>query len=345
MSRSPTYGRNRRASPPRLTGLLLALGLVTAACAGAGTPPSTTSPTSTGTVVVDAGAEPVGPVGTATIHEDGWTTPIKLGFNDEGWEDSPYLTRDGRSLIFFYHPWPNLATAGDELTELILADPEGAAAQGLDGALYVSDRPFSDKRLHPVSADGSPAFECCAAVDARGRLFYVSNRAAWEQGADVTPGIYLDGRLLDIEVEGQPDNPYWCELRDELWFDCPSDGDLCVMRRASAQGFAGPVEKAPYPVNAANREAVQDSQAFLTDDCDTLYLTSNRDDPDRLQIYRLYRLDEDGDEWSDPELFISAPTHVAELSMTADGTELAFAQVFWREDGTPGIDIYWARRR
>jgi|Deesub1362A_J573_1020465.scaffolds.fasta_scaffold01030_8 hypothetical protein len=30
--------------------------------------------------------------------------------------------------------------------------------------------------------------------------------------------------------------------------------------------------------------------------------------------------------------------------MTADGAELVFAQVFWREDGTPGIDIYYSRR-
>jgi len=43
-------------------------------------------------------------------------------------------------------------------------------------------------------------------------------------------------------------------------------------------------------------------------------------------------------------LFISNETPIAELSMTADGTELTFAQIFWREDGTPGINIYYSRR-
>ncbi len=106
------------------------------------------------------------------------------------------------------------------------------------------------------------------------------------------------------------------------------------------------MELAPYPVNARDYERVQDSQAFLTDDCQTLYITSNRGnlDLDLIQIYRLRRLDPVEQVWSEPELFISSPAPIAELSMTADGSELVFAQIFWREDGTPGIDIYYSRR-
>ncbi len=320
--------------------VLASLAVVAAACS-APEPANPTSSTVAGT------SEPVGSPGTAVIHEEGWSTPIELGFNDDGWEDSPYLTRDGGALIFFYHPWPDLVTTEAELTELILADPEGAVAKGLDGALYVSPWPFETKQRHPVSADGSPALECCAYLSSDGQIFYVSNRRAWEEMADLPEGVYLDGRLLDIGGGAAPSNPHWNEAHDELWFDCPGDTDVCVMRHASAQGFAGPVEKAPYPVNARDIDIVQDSQVFLTDDGDTMYLTSSRDQPELgiTAIYRLRRLDEDGYEWSEPELFISADAQVAELSMTADGSELAFAQIFWREDGTPGIDIFWAQKR
>ncbi len=331
----------RRRSPRSV--VLTVCAVVVAACAQTGGSTTTTDTTSTTT---GAGGEPVGEPGTAVIHEKGWSTPIRLGFNDDGWEDSPYLTRDGSTLLFFYHPWPDLVTTEAELTELILADPEAAVSQGLDGALYVSRRPFATRELHPVSADGSPAVECCPYLSSDGRLFYVSNRRAWEEMADLPEGVYLDGRLLDIGGE-PPSNPHWDEVHDELWFDCPGDTDVCVMRQAAAQGFSGPVEKAPYPVNARDPATVQDSQVFLTDDGNTMYLTSSRDHPDLgiTRIYRLRRLDEDGYEWSEPELFISADTPVAELSMTADGTELAFAQIFWRDDGSPGIDIYWAQRR
>lgn len=30
--------------------------------------------------------------------------------------------------------------------------------------------------------------------------------------------------------------------------------------------------------------------------------------------------------------------------MTADGTELVFAQIFWHDGGTPGIDIYYSHK-
>ncbi|MDQ7029803.1 MAG: hypothetical protein Q9O62_08515 [Ardenticatenia bacterium] len=288
---------------------------------------------------------PTGEPGSARIHEPGWSTPIKLSFNDDGWEDSPYITRDGSQILFFYHPFPDLVTTVDELTEYVVAHPQEAEAQGLDGKIYVSDRPFTSRRVHPISQDGSPALECCPYVSPSGELFYVSNRRSWELMKDVPVSIYRDGERLDLRTDQAVDNPHYCPARDELWFDCPSDANLCVMRNAAATGFQGQVTVAPYPVNARD-DRVQDSQAFLTDDCQTLYITSSRDFPDlgRTQIYRLRRLDEEGLQWSGPELFINSETLVAEVSMTADGTELVFAQVFWREDGTPGIDIYYSRK-
>ena len=289
---------------------------------------------------------PEGEPGTARIHEPGWSRPVKLAFNDDGWEDSPYITRDGRQILFFYHPFPDLITAAEPLTEYVVSYPQEAEAQGLDGKIYVSDRPFTARRVHPISQDGSPALECCPYLDPEGNLWYTSNRRSWELKKGVPTGIYRNGEWLDLGTGGEESNPHYCAARDELWFDCPGDANLCVMRNAAATGFRGPVELAPYPVNARDYERVQDSQAFLTDDCNTLYITSSRDYPDLelFQIYRLHRLDEEGRQWGEPELFISNETPIAELSMTADGRELVFAQIFWREDGTPGIDIYYSRK-
>ena len=325
---------------------LLFIILILAACGGGEVeiPPTATPAPPTTPAARDV--YPEGEPGTAVIHEPGWTTPIKLPFNDDGWEDSPYITRDGRQILFFYHPLPDLATQVGPLTDYIVNNPEEAEANGMDGKIYVSDRPFTSRRVHPISQDGSPALECCPYLTTTGDLFYASTRRSWELMRDEPTAVYRNGEWLDLIPGAEADNPHYCEAKDELWFDCPSDANLCVMRDAAASGFRGEVALAPYPVNARDVDKIQDSQAFLTDDCNTLYITSSRDYPDLelIQIYRLQRLDEAGNEWSEPELFISNETPIAELSMTSDGRELTFAQIFWRDDGTPGIDIYYSRK-
>ncbi|RMG85748.1 MAG: hypothetical protein D6712_08925 [Chloroflexi bacterium] len=287
---------------------------------------------------------PEGEAGTAIIHEAGWTRPIKLPFNDDGWEDSPYITRDGSQIIFFYHPYPDLITAAETLTEEILADPQSAVERGIDGKLYISPRPFTERYIHPISQDDSPALECCAYISQSGDLFYNSTRRSFELGESAPVTVYLNGERLDFHTGDYEGNPHYCDALDELWFDCPGDENLCIMRDAAAQDFQGEITLAPYPINAEPYEEIQDSQAFLTDDCMTLYITSDRAERGNIDIYRLERLDEEGQQWSEPQLFISNETPIAELSMTADGRELIFAQIFWRDDGSPGIDIYYSRK-
>ncbi len=287
---------------------------------------------------------PEGEAGTAIIHEAGWMRPIKLPFNDDGWEDSPYITRDGSQIIFFYHPYPDLISAAEAITEEILADPQSAVARGIDGKLYISPRPFTERYIHPISQDDSPALECCAYLSQSGDLFYNSTRRSFELGESAPVTIYRNGERLDFQTGDTEGNPHYCDALDELWFDCPGDENLCVMENAAAQDFQGEFILAPYPINAEAYETVQDSQAFLTDDCMTLYITSDRAQIGNLDIYRLERLAPEGQQWSAPQLFISNETPIAELSMTADGRELIFAQIFWREDGSPGIDIYYSRK-
>ena len=287
---------------------------------------------------------PTGEPGTATIHEPGWDVPIKLAFNDDGWEDSPYITRDGAAVIFFYHPFPDLLTGEDDITEIILSDPERAVALGIDGKLYQSPRPFETKTVHPISDNDHPSLECCLYISLAGDFYYGSTRESFEQGRGVPVTVYRNGTRLDFGTGGEEANPHYCDARDEMWFDCPGDENLCVMREAMKNDFKGVVTLAPFPLNAEPSVLIEDAQAYLTDDCNTLYFTSNRDSPEGIiGIYRSHRIGEFG--WSDPEPFITAPTPVAELSMTADGTELVFAQIFWREDGGAGLDIYYSRKR
>nr|WP_290667951.1 hypothetical protein [Ardenticatena sp.] len=55
---------------------------------------------------------PTGEPGTARIHEPGWQTPLELAFNDDGWEDSPYITRDGSRILFFYYIVQHVMNSG-----------------------------------------------------------------------------------------------------------------------------------------------------------------------------------------------------------------------------------------
>ena len=122
-----------------------------------------------------------------------------------------------------------------------------------------------------------------------------------------------------------------------MWFDCPGDKNICVMKNAKASDFKDEVELAPAPINLNGA----DSQPFLTDDGQTLYFTSDRDGG----ILAIYKSMRQGGGWSEPVKFISDPSGVAEVSITADGKEMVFAQLFWRGDGTPGLDIYYSYKR
>ncbi len=287
---------------------------------------------------------PRGEPGPARILEPGWSQPIKLRFNDGGWEDSPYITRDGSRILFFYHPWPDLIAPGvaDKLTEYVISHPQEAIAKGLDGKIYVSPRPFEKKTVHPISRNKTyPTADTAPYLAISGALYYNSTKESFVRGKGVPVTVYRNGKRLDFGTGADESNPHYCAALDELWFDCPGDQNLCIMARAKASGFKGPVQRAPHPINARNWRTVADAQAFLTDDCKTLYFSSDRKGG-ILKIYRTRRLGRD--RWSPPELFVDGPLPVAELSMTADGRELIFSQVTWKGKGGT-IDIYYARRR
>lgn len=278
----------------------------------------------------------------ATIHEPGWSTPIKLGFNDAGWEDSPYITRDGSRILFFYHPWPDLAEPGkiEELTEYVLSNQQEAIQSGLDGKIYVSYPPFNEREIHPVSQSKIyPTADSSAYISESGDIFYVSNKESYLQKAGVPVTVYRNGQRLDFGTGEDEGNPHYCEALDEIWFDCPSDQNICIMKDAQKNGFQAGFQMAPSPINHLLTD-VTDFQPFLTDDCQTLYFSSTRGEDRLIAIYKTTR---EGDSWSEPVVFISHPGGVAELSMTSDGDEMIFVQVFWQDYDSPRTDIWYSK--
>lgn len=63
---------------------------------------------------------------------------------------------------------------------MVVNTPAEAVAQGVDGKLYVSPRPFISRYVPPISDNDSPALECCASISRSGDLFYVTNRESFE---------------------------------------------------------------------------------------------------------------------------------------------------------------------
>ena len=286
-----------------------------------------------------------GKKGTAEILEGKWSTPVALdfGFEQPGWPDSPYITRDGSQIMLFWYPEPRLADpkVADEVNTFLVMNADEVIEKGW-GGIYVSDRPFTSHDLHPTTkARKYSATRACPYIAKDGALWYCSTEESFVQQKAVPPAMYRDGKRIPLTTaspdEGNPDH---CDAIDLLVFDCPGDERLCFMPDAKKNGFKGPSELAS--INQ-NREGSVDSIAFLTDDCKELYFTSNRKD-DVLAIYKTERLDEKGLEWSEPTEFIKGKggNFVAELSMTADKRELVFSQVSWLENGDPFMETYYS---
>ncbi len=256
----------------------------------------------------------------------GWSTPVKFGLNDAGWEDSPYLARDGKTLYFFYHP------GSDFITKLDDALKEGALKGHFDGRIYTSPHPFTTKQLHPVSVPDLVT-EAGPYVSTSGDLYYHANNRRVELGREAPESIYKNGTRLDLGTGGPETNPHYCDAMEELYFDA-GDQDVLVYKDGKATLL-------PPPINLPN---TQDFQPFLTDDCRTMYFTSGRGSGAAwLAIYRSQRLGPF--DWSEPELVVSHPDGVGEVSMSADGRQMAFAQLARAADGGGRIGIHHSARQ
>ncbi len=265
--------------------------------------------------------------GVATIEEEGWSTPVKLPVSDNGSEDGTYLTRDGRYILFYYVP----TMLGGK------TDPK----------IYFTERPFVNKKVHPITSDDFNA-EAGPYMSEAGDIYYTKTFIVLEPTPhEATPKkiVINDGKIImDMGTGKAEGNPHYCDKMDELYASIAGDQDIAVFKN-------GKTTILPEPINLPGE---QDFQSFLTDDCQTMYFTSTRGKINNMfpfQIYKSHRLGEF--EWSEPELFISYSQQegitggVGEFSMTRDGKQIVFLELTIIKKGEEFIgtnEIYYAEK-
>lgn len=246
---------------------------------------------------------------------EGWSTPVKLQVSDEGREDSTYITRDGRYVLFYYDPTENFMLEQEE---------------GVDPKIFYTERPFIEKYVHPVSEGIDPNAEAGPYISLAGDLYYTSTFIV----IDPTPRLAHPQRtknnsqVIDAGTNEHENNPHYCDLEDELYFDT-QDQAVWVYKN-------GKSTKLSYPINTNES---QNFQPFLTDDCQTMYFSSTRDATVSLfpiQVYKSERLGEF--EWSEPEIFVAYDQRdgrlggVGEFSMTRDHKQMVFTELSIEND-------------
>jgi hypothetical protein len=262
-----------------------------------------------------------GTPGEATILEPGWSRPVRLEMSDEGFEDTPYITRDGKFILFFYHP------ARD-----ILTDPKAATSLQLDGRIYISPRPFTSKTLYPVSST-DPVSEAGPYFSVGGSFFYYRTFPFTTQ----PNRIVRDGTLLDLGTGGLQTDPCFCDAQNELYFT--SNGEGSNGNRSVYVFKNGRATRLGEPINLPNTENIN---AFLTDDCQTMYFASTRASAPFPRVFRSRRQGEF--QWGAPEMFLTrASGGVGQMTIGGNGREMTFIELR-QEGGGFTTDVFYSRR-
>jgi hypothetical protein len=269
-----------------------------------------------------------------SVSAQGWSSPVYVEVSDLGWEDSVFVSKDGKKLYFTYYP----------AEDLLAAVAKGEFIDDLD--IYVSeleDGQFNTKRKvtdYFISEDIWS--EVGIMIDSDGNFFYDSNRD-WLNDQNSDNDVYMNSERLGFNDDGNPGNPFYCKLTDELFLDFPADEKLGVIKNAKSSGFNGLVELLPEPINIPKNKAFQ---ATLTEDCQTLYFTSSLRGGDigtKPGFSGIYKSERNGDEWGNPEFVVSGKVLVGESSLTEDGSRLYFLQVF-ESGGKFTSDIFYMER-
>ena len=111
---------------------------------------------------------------------------------------------------------------------------------------------------------------------------------------------------------------------------------MWILYNAAAGNWAGTPVPAPEPLQLW---WTSDFQPYLTDDCNTIYFSSNRNDVPGITGPIIYKSTYSGDVRSNPTPEIWSSTFgVGEATLTSDGKKLYFVQVFKESNG--GVDSY-----
>lgn len=281
-----------------------------------------------------------------------WSDPIYLEVSKLGWSESLHVSEDGNTIYYFFYP------ALDFYTLRVNDGPFDD-----DGNIYFSNREADGQFRTHQKVDQYYLSEdlftsAGVSVDADGNFWYTSNREGredgWVPGDYSNENIFRNDELVALnKKDGNPANPHYCAAKDELWFDCRMDTEICVIENAGASAFSGEPQKAPAPINFDHPIVIDpvsgmtdyvNAQPWLSPDCNTIFFTSNRGRAgEGPWIYRSERLNED--EWSEPEVVVKSKVAMGEPSLTADGNKLFFVQFFLNEDGEVRTGLFYIEKQ
>lgn len=261
------------------------------------------------------------------LHGDGWKQPQPLPgpINTAGGEDSPFISRDGKRLIFFFTPdvtVPHQEQLVDGVTGLYMSQMENGGWSEPQRVILNDD----------VALDGCPYLS-------DDTLWFCSTRAGYT-GVHWFTAQYSDGTWTDPqEVNFKPSHKVG-ELHitadgEELYFHSDRPGsmgknDIWVSRRRD-EGWGEPENLTT--INSPENE----TRPYLTADHQELWYTRNyRGTP---AIYRSQRR-EGG--WTAPELILSQ--FAGEPTLDPQGN-IYFVHHFFREGEMIEVDIYVAYKK
>ncbi|MDN5201919.1 hypothetical protein QQ008_11110 [Fulvivirgaceae bacterium BMA10] len=257
-----------------------------------------------------------------------WENPTYLSISELGWIESIHASPDGTKLWYMFYPGKDLAS--DARTGEFVDDTDiYTSIQESDG-----DFKFQGILITPSIASEDKTSASGTMVDEDGNIWYNSNHEGLITGDFENENIYRNNELLNFnEVMANYGNPHYCKAKDELWFDRKLDSEIAILKNAAANDFSGTPVLAPAPINSTN-EVVQDNQAWLSKDGNTLYFTSNRHKIgeffDGPGIFKSIRMPDDS--WTEPELVITSRVAVGDACLNEVEDRLFYVQHFEKDN-------------
>ncbi|MBN2176972.1 MAG: PD40 domain-containing protein [Demequinaceae bacterium] len=287
------------------------------------------------------------------VVADDWGPParVSLPVRDACPNDAIEISRDGKTLYFFWSPVVNgsneellAAETGTYRAEQIGSSP-GTFREPTYFELQVGVEDGSVDGAPSFSPDGSFVVFHSTRADNLGYLanppmddyldLYVADVVDGVPGPALNLGEPVNSVYLDGEHTLSPDGL-------GLYLASTRPGglggtDIWVSERTgrgwSEGAWSDPVNLGA-PINGPGEEL---QPAFAADDPDTMYFASDRDG-----AMSIYRSTWDGAAWGTPEMVITG--YVGEPALVADGSVLYFVHVLVDDDGVYGSNIWYVER-
>jgi hypothetical protein len=277
-----------------------------------------------------------------------WSEPIKLSgsLNTPCPEDAVEISRDGKTLYFFWSPTVNATNeellhittgtywaerVGDNLGEFTnprLFDlQKGADGGSVDSRLSFTPEGdfvyFHSTRTDNLGHQQSPPIDDTMDI-------YVAPISNGEPEPALNLGEPVNSVYLDGEHALSPDG-----LRLFLTSTRPGGlGGADIWVSTQTNGIWSTPINLDLPINSASMDG---QPGFAADDPNTMYFVSERDGPASI-----YRSTYDGKRWSEPEMVITG--YVGEPSLIGDGSVMYFVHVFVDDKGIFGSDIWYVQQ-